>query len=173
MFPEQRMTTPAIIVVTGASGSGKTATVRALAARGLPGVRCHHFDAVGVPSVEDMYRDFGSPEQWQAITTQRWIDRLSAERDPDVHVLDGQTRPSFVREAAERTRVAFAGVVLMDCAASVRHTRLVEVRGQPDLSNSQMDCWAAYLRGRADALNLSVIDTTRLDIDAAADALTS
>jgi hypothetical protein len=23
-----------------------------------------------------------------------------------------------------------------------------------------MDCWAAYLRGQADALNLSIIDTT-------------
>jgi hypothetical protein len=34
-----------------------------------------------------------------------------------------------------------------------------------------MDCWAAYLRGQADALNLPVIDTTDLGIDAAADAL--
>jgi hypothetical protein len=34
-----------------------------------------------------------------------------------------------------------------------------------------MDSWAAYLRGQADALNLPVIDTTDLEIDAAADAL--
>jgi hypothetical protein len=34
-----------------------------------------------------------------------------------------------------------------------------------------MDCWAAYLRGQADALNLPVIDTTSLGIDAAVDAL--
>jgi hypothetical protein len=34
-----------------------------------------------------------------------------------------------------------------------------------------MDCWAAYLRGQADALNLPVIDTTSLEIDGAADAL--
>ena len=58
----------------GASGSGKTATVRALAARDLPGVRCHYFDEVGVPRLEDMSRDFGSPERWQAITTDGgWI----------------------------------------------------------------------------------------------------
>jgi hypothetical protein len=166
------MTTPAIIVVTGASGSGKTATVRALEARDLPGVRCHYFDTVGVPPIDNMYRDFGSPEQWQAITTQRWLDRMSADPgNADVHVLEGQTRPSFVRDAAERARISLVRLVLLDCVASVRHTRLAGLRGQPELSNPQMDCWAAYLRGQADALNLPVIDTTRLGIDAAADAL--
>jgi hypothetical protein len=34
-----------------------------------------------------------------------------------------------------------------------------------------MDCWAAYLRGQADALNLPVIDTTSVGIDAVVDAL--
>jgi len=34
-----------------------------------------------------------------------------------------------------------------------------------------MDCWAAYLRGQADALNLPIIDTSNLGIDAAVDAL--
>jgi hypothetical protein len=168
----QRMTAPIIIVVTGASGSGKTATVRAVEARGLAGVRCHNFDTVGVPSIEDMYRDFGSPEQWQAITTRRWLDRLSTDpSDADVHILDGQTRPSFVREAAARARITQPQIVLLDCEASVRHMRLAKLRGQPELANSQIDCWAAYLRGQADALNLPVIDTTALGIDGAADAL--
>jgi hypothetical protein len=34
-----------------------------------------------------------------------------------------------------------------------------------------MDCWAAYLRGQADALNLPVIDTTLLSIEEVADQL--
>ena len=38
-----------VLVVTGASGAGKTASVEALAARALPGVRCFHFDSIGVP----------------------------------------------------------------------------------------------------------------------------
>jgi len=37
--------------------------------------------------------------------------------------------------------------------------------------NPQMDCWAAYLRGQADALHLPVIDTTGEGIEAIADAL--
>ncbi len=166
------MTTPGILVVTGASGSGKTATVRALEARALSSVRCHYFDTVGVPSTEAVYRDLGGPERWQAVTTQEWIGRLAADPDgAEIYVLDGQTRPSFVRRAAERARTGLARIVLLDCAPLVRHARLAGPRGQPELSNSRMDCWAAYLRGQADALNLPVIDTTDLGIDAAADAL--
>jgi hypothetical protein len=46
------MTKPAILVVTGASGAGKTPAVRRLEARGRPGVRCFYFDSIGVPSEE-------------------------------------------------------------------------------------------------------------------------
>jgi hypothetical protein len=166
------MTAPAILVVTGASGSGKTATVRALEARALPGIRCYYFDAIGVPPIEQMRRDFGGPEQWQAVTTQRWLDQLTTTADgTEVCVLDGQTRPSFVRSAAERAGIAVARVVLLDATPSVRHARLAGPRGQPDLANSQMDCWAAYLRGQADALSVPVIDTTSLGIASVADAL--
>jgi hypothetical protein len=161
-----------ILVVTGASGSGKTVTVRALEARALSGVRCYYFDSVGVPAAEVLERDLGSAEGWQAVTTRAWIDRLATDPDgADVYVLDGQTRPSFVHSASERIRTAIVRVVLLDCATPVRHARLAGPRGQPELSNSRMDCWAAYLRGQADALALPIIDTTNLEVDATVDAL--
>jgi len=163
---------PAILVVTGASGSGKTAAVSVLAARALPGVRCYHFDAIGVPSPEEMRRDFGSGEQWQALKTQQWLDLFATDPDgAEVYVLDGQTRPTFILRAAERAGLEGMRIVLLDCEHSVRHTRLTELRGQSELVNSQMDCWAAYLRGQADALDLPVIDTTGQDIEAVADTL--
>jgi len=34
-----------------------------------------------------------------------------------------------------------------------------------------MECWPAYLRGQADALELPVVDTTNLGIDTVADEL--
>jgi hypothetical protein len=34
-----------------------------------------------------------------------------------------------------------------------------------------MDSWAAYLRGQADALGLPIIDTSRLTLQGAVDAL--
>lgn len=160
-----------ILVVTGASGAGKTTAVHALEARLLPGVRCFYFDSIGVPSEDEMRREHGGGEQWQAWATERRLrelDRLGA--DVHVAVLDGQTRPSFVATAAASVGRQ-VHTVLLDCAADERDARLRHGRGQPELATNDMTSWAAYLRGQADALGLPVIDTSRLSPDAVADRL--
>jgi hypothetical protein len=163
------MNGPPILVVTGVSGAGKTAAVRALEKRALPNIRCFFFDDIGIPSVEVMVRDHGGPEAWQAEATKRWIARLVSDGARDVaSVLDGQTRPSFVRAALASWPSVRGQILLFECEAAVRAVRLT-ARGQPELAN--METWAAYLRGQADALELPVVDTTRLTIEAAADAL--
>lgn len=168
--PGLRVSLPSVLVVTGASGAGKTTLVRALEARGLPDVGCHYFDSIGVPSAEEMERDFGSGEGWQNATTHTWIARLSTCADR-VAVLDGQTRPSVVRAAFHRTGIRQGAIVLIDCTAADRQRRLHGARGQPELASAQMDSWAAYLRGQADALELPIIDTTSLTAEAALDEL--
>ena len=161
-----------ILVITGASGAGKTTAVNALNARSVPGVRCFFFDSIGVPSVEVMERDFGSGEQWQAFATDNWIARLGAlPGDVRVAVLDGQTRPSFVFDAAGRAAPHEVHVVLLDCSADLRATRLAGARQQPELASERMNNWAAYLRGQADALHLDVIDTSSLTVADVADRL--
>src|SRR4051794_12067846 len=104
-----------ILVVTGASGVGKTSAVRALEARTIPGVRCFYFDSLGVPPPQAMEREHGSAEGWQAWATRRWLDQLDRlDSSARVAVLDGQTRPSFVAEAA--TGVArHVETILLDC----------------------------------------------------------
>ena len=160
-----------ILVVTGASGAGKTAAVHAIEARALTGVRCFYFDSIGVPSAEVMQRDFGGGDKWQAHATAEWLARLDAlSADVRVAVLDGQTRPSVVFEAARASR-GDVHVVLLDCSAKTRSERLRGPRGQPELANGRMNKWAAYLRGQADALRLPVVDTTALTIDEVADRL--
>jgi hypothetical protein len=152
---------PHILVITGASGAGKTAAVSALAAYDIQGVACFHFDSIGVPSPDAMRREHGGAEGWQAWATSEWLARLDT-LSPDVRVavLDGQTRPQFVFDGARRTPLSRqTHVVLFDCASQVREARLRGPRQQPELANEQMDQWAAYLRGQADALNLPVIDT--------------
>jgi hypothetical protein len=161
-----------ILVVTGASGAGKTATVTALTGRTIPGVECFHFDSIGIPAAEEMERDHGGGEQWQAHATGEWLSRLG--RLPSgirVAVLDAQTRPSFVVSSAQRAAPREIHVVLFDCSAEVRAARLSGGRGQPELVNARMDCWAAYLRGQADALGLPVVDTSRLTVAEAASQL--
>jgi AAA domain-containing protein len=151
-----------IVVVTGASGAGKTTVVTRLAARNIAGVTCAFFDSVGVPPPDEM------PLDWQEKTTTEWIRRLSRE-PAELAVLDGQTRPTFALRAF--TEIGVRGsVVLLHCARKVRTARLV-ARGQPELATDDMHAWAAYLCGQADALGLPVIDTSDLSIEQATDAL--
>jgi hypothetical protein len=166
------MPQPSIVVVTGASGVGKTALVRALDHRNLDGVRCYFFDSIGVPSPEEMTVEFGSPSLWQEVMTERWITRLVANSDgARVAVLEGQVRPSVVRWVFGRTGVQRGLIVLIDCSHQVREERLHELRNQPELASPDMAAWAAYLRGQADALGLPIIDTTTVSLTAATDAL--
>lgn len=162
---------PALLIVIGASGAGKTAAVRRLDVCNRPGLHCYFFDSIGVPSEEEMVRDFGSGEGWQAAATRRWVDRLATETAPgEVSLLEGQTRPSFVRDALGPYTDLVTSIVLFDCAAEVRATRLAD-RGQPELNTPRMESWAAYLREQAGEFGLPIIDTTHLSIEAAADAL--
>jgi hypothetical protein len=172
MHPSAVVSITYILVVTGASGAGKTATVQAIENRRVVGVRCFYFDSIGVPTDEVMERDYGGGEQWQAAATGTWLARLGGLRDDvRVVVLDGQTRPSFDFDAAARAKSRSVRVALLDCSPDTRDARLRGPRQQPELATARMDNWAVYLRGQADALHLPVIDTTALTIGEAADEL--
>jgi hypothetical protein len=164
------MSKPAILVVIGASGAGKTTAVQCLEARRPFGMRFFYFDSIGVPSEDTRKRDFGSGEGWQATATKQWISRLANEPSGAVNILEGQTRPTFVEAALSNSRVISVRIVLVECSASARRARLT-ARGQPELATVQMDIWAGYLRGQADALQLPVIDTTFMSVESVADAL--
>jgi len=73
-------------------------------------------------------------------------------------------RPTFVKEAFSACRVTRGTIVLVDCAPAVRHARLIENRQQPELVTRDMDAWAAYLKGQADALGLPLLDTTTANV---------
>ena len=161
-----------IVVVTGASGAGKTAAVAALEKRALPGVACFYFDSIGIPTLEVMEQEHGGAERWQADTTNAWLTRLAALGDGvRIAILDGQTRPSTVLAAPGAGTTWHPQVVLFDCSPEVRAARLHGPRGQPELGTARMDSWAAYLRGQADALGLPIVDTTALTIDETAQRL--
>lgn len=160
---------PALLVVVGASGAGKTTLLRRLDALGLPGVGCHELDSIGMPSEEEMERR-GGGDAWQLWATERWIERLLRnEAGDEVAVLEGQMRPSVVRAAFASAGVRIGRIVLVDPGHDARNARLCGPRGQPELATARMDCWAAYLRGQADALGLPVLDSSRPLAEALAD----
>jgi RNase adaptor protein for sRNA GlmZ degradation len=158
-----------ILVVTGASGAGKTTLVRLVEARGVAGASFHYFDSIGVPSVEQMVHDFGSAANWQILTTNRWIQQLALSESA-LCVLDGQVHPTTVRDAFARYQVD-GRVLLLDCTHAVREARLRDQRRQPELNTRDMACWASYLRGQADALDLPILDTSAMTVEEGAEAL--
>ena len=150
------------VFLIGASGVGKTTVAQVLERRAPWKGRTHYFDTIGVPSAEAMEADFGGGEEWQRWATQQWVNRLAAS-DSELQLIEGQTRPSFIREAAERHPDLELRIVLLDCNTAVREHRLMEFRKRPELATPRMDSWAAYLAGQAHALGLPVIDTSHLD----------
>ena len=86
-------------------------------------------------------------------------------------VVDGQERLHTMVEAARAAQLASFHMVLIDCDHEERRRRLLEDRRQPELDTRDVYCWAAYLRGQADALGTEVIDTTALGVASATAAL--
>ena len=153
------MRSPAILVLTGASGAGKTTLTLKLNELEIPGVKGINCDRVTVE------RDDNSTDR-QSDVLRYWISHLrQAETGIDLAVLDTQIRPHRALEVLSQTAVEHAQIVLVDCDPVKRNERLHVHRGQAELANPQMDCWAAYLRGQADALQLSIIDTSNDPID--------
>jgi len=151
---------PAIIILTGASGAGKTTLTLKLNELAIPGVEGINCDRVKI----EADKTAGSTDP-QVDRLRYWISQLSKpETRIDLAVLDTQIRPHRALEVLNQAEI-LSRIVLVDCEPVKRNQRLHMDRAQPELANPQMDCWAAYLRGQADALNLSIIDTSNDPID--------
>jgi hypothetical protein len=151
---------PAILILTGASGAGKTTLTLKLNELAIPGVEGINCDRVKIEADETV--DSTDP---QVARLRYWISQLSkTETRIDLAVLDTQIRPHRALEVLNQAAIV-SQIVLIDCDPVERNERLHMDRSQPELANPQMDCWAAYLRGQADALDLSIIDTSHDPID--------
>jgi energy-coupling factor transporter ATP-binding protein EcfA2 len=151
---------PAILILTGASGAGKTTLTLKLNELAIPGVEGINCDRVKIEADETV--DSTDP---QVARLRYWISQLSkTETRIDLAVLDTQIRPHRALEVLNQAAIV-SQIVLVDCDPVERNERLHMDRSQPELANPQMDCWAAYLRGQADALDLSIIDTSHDPID--------
>lgn len=156
-----------LVVLTGASGSGKTAIADAIKI-GLPGLaEVLHFDRIGVPSSEAMVAGWGSGEAWQRAMTLEWMAQIAdLPRSGRPVLFEGQMRPAFLREGLLAAGIAGARVILVDCDDATRTSRLVAGRGQPELANPTMMNWARVLRREAWEAGHEVLDTSRLTLEA-------
>lgn len=153
-----------LIIITGASGAGKTTIAKALLKR-HKNIRCFFFDSIGVPPVEQMIAEYGSGEGWQRGKTIEWLAKIKQENLIGPVLFEGQSRISFIQEAIEENNILDVEIILVDCDDAVRDERLRGPRGQPELSNSEMMNWARYLREEALDANLEILDTTERSLD--------
>ena len=161
------------VILTGASGSGKTAIANVVATTLGHSVTCLHFDSTGVPPAAQMVKQYGSGEEWQKAITFKWMKRIETDYlVSNARVLfEGQMRISFILEAIKRTQIQDYRIVLVDCNDHERRRRLVSDRSQPELANSTMMNWARYLREEARELNFQILDTSDLDLATSAKAV--
>jgi adenylate kinase len=158
---ESTSSKPAILILTGASGAGKTTLTLKMRERLIPGVECINCDRVKVEVPET-----ADPSELQTAILRHWISELNTEgSNIELAVLDTQIRPHRAIAALKQAGIKHSAIVLVDCDPVKRNARLRGARKQPELASAQMDCWAAYLRGQADALKLPIIDTSEDSID--------
>ena len=155
-----------LVILTGASGAGKTTIAEAIEQRHGQEFDVFYKDRIGVPSVQEMIDTFGSVEGWQRAATFEWMVRLSPLLSQGRSVLfEGQSRFSFLAEAAERAGIAFYTAILVDCDDETRTKRLSIDRGQPDLANADMMNWASFLRNEASGRRCEILDTSALTLN--------
>ena len=105
-----------IFFVIGASGSGKTTTLKLLEKEMPPHYQLVHFDSIGVPSFEEMEKEYGSIEEWQRVKTIEWVEKLAKEDLTRSSIIfDAQVRPYFIVRACAQYGVGFE-VILIDCS---------------------------------------------------------
>ncbi|WP_434712734.1 AAA family ATPase [Rhizobium sp. YTUHZ045] len=155
-----------LVILTGASGAGKTTIAEAIERRHGQEIDVFYQDRIGVPPVEEMVDQFGSVEGWQREATFAWMARLSPLLAEGSSILfEGQSRFSFLAEAAERAGIGSHSFILIDCDDETRARRLSIDRGQPDLSNPDMMNWAAFLRHEAQTYGCEILDTSNLTVE--------
>ncbi len=153
-----------LFFIIGASGSGKTTIVKELEKNNFGNFQFRYFDSIGVPSFEDMVKEYGSGEAWQKAKTFGWSKKLKPELETSSVILDGQIRQSFVDEACKENDVSSYSIILFDCTNEERIKRLTK-RGQPELANADMLNWAKYLREQSLDRGDTIIDTTGQSIE--------
>jgi hypothetical protein len=156
-----------LVVLTGASGSGKTTIARGVEARHPGLATVLFFDSIGVPAAEQMVAEYGSGEAWQRAMTLQWMKHIAAMPAPGHSVLfEGQSRLAFLQEGIVAASLTNARIILLDCDDTTRTRRLEVDRRQPELANPTMMNWAKFLRAEADRAGCEILDTSHATLEA-------
>lgn len=151
--------TPLIILITGASGSGKTTILEEISKHlQKQSVKIFHFDDIGVPSLEEMVKEYGSPENWQKKMTEQWIDKLSRIKNIQIIFLEGSFNPEFAINALKKHSLENYRLFCIHSDRNVREQRLQHQRQQPELITDDMENFSQFLKRKTIELGGIVIN---------------
>ena len=154
-----------LLFLTGASGSGKTATVEKLERDNADGIVFIHTDDFGVPSPEEMVRIYGGGNGFQRHILNHWINYAKINlSDASALIVEGSLKPSIIIEGCKEQGISVYKMLLFDCDDTTRTERLNH-REQPDIATPDMMDYAHVLRSEASENNITIIDTTRMTLD--------
>ncbi len=136
-----------LLLIIGASGSGKTSLAQALAkvCRSLTWV--HPDGLMNTPNMQ--------PEE----ILDRSLCWAEAQVSVSEVVLDCQIRPSAVEKVLEGHPVERCEIILLDCPHSVREQRL-EARGWDGRDFGRIHRWAEMLRQESEEAGLTIFDSS-------------
>jgi len=151
-----------IIIITGASGVGKTTILKKLAKDQVEKALIYHFDYIGIPD----WSTIKDAKKWQRDTTYTWIDKLvDIARKKKVNIVfEGSTDIQFIKEGFLRNQFGNYRIVLFDCSTEIMKERL-SGRGQPELYTSDMVNWLNKLRADAIAEDIDIVKTDKFSVD--------
>lgn len=160
---------PKIIFLSGASGAGKTTIVNKLKEDiKQEDIVLLNFDSIGVPSEEEMIREFGSGREWQQKTTYRWVELITTQyKDKKCVIIEGQVDLNFILSAFELYNVTNYKILLIHSNKDDRHERLLKERKQPELINEDMETFANYLFKQAEDYHIPIINTSNISVEEA------
>ncbi len=151
-----------IFFITGASSVGKTSLVYELKNKYQNQNWIFlHFDSIGVPTSEEMIKQFGSVENWQKEKTFQWVKKILSEYNHDeIIIFEGQVNLQFIKEGFSFNNFTNYQIILIDCNKKIMEKRLTINRNQPHLFNKDMINWLNFLRKQAIDFNVKIIDTS-------------
>lgn len=157
-----------IIIISGASGSGKTTILKAIELK-LPknNISINYFDDIGIPSHETMLKEYGSGGKWQKAMLGKWFEKLSKIEDKQYIFLEGSFYPEYALPFIKDKYI----LICIHAEREKREKRLISERKQPELANQDMENYAQVLKNRTLELGGMVIDSTNKDANYVADEI--
>lgn len=155
-----------IIWLTGASGVGKTTLLLSLKEKYSyrDNWEFLKFDSIGVPSTEDMAKEYGSGENWQRAKTYEWIDKMvTGYSAKEIIIMDGQANLEFVKTGFEKQNFKNYQIMLIDCEQDIMVKRLTDDRQQAWLASEDMKNWLKFLRHQAQDFGVPIIETSQIN----------